>query len=57
MGNNLSLGGGEGGGGGSDSSHILGLLWVTLCSEPNIFFIDKNIIFSTQRWGGGVRTP
>ena len=24
----------------SDSRHMLGLLRVTLCSEPNIFFID-----------------
>ena len=36
---------------------ILGLLRVTLCSESNIFFIDLDIIFSTERWGGGIRTP
>ena len=35
---------------------ILGLLKVALCSESNIFLIDKNI-FSTQRWGGGSGPP
>ena len=41
----------------SDSMTNLGLLRATLCSESNIFFIDKNIIFSTKRWGGGSGPP
>ena len=41
----------------SDSSHILGLLRVTLCSEPNIFFIEKKHYIFNSEVGGGSGPP